>query len=99
MDYRWKVTNTGRRSPGTRVPMVAQILQRNVHVVKSMLPSAAAPPSSVMNSRLSIFAVIPRRRGQAERYPQIFGWRHDPRAYLFSYTLDRTSPLPRSSQE
>src|SRR5262249_55697103 len=26
-------------------------------------------------------------------------WRHDPRAYLFSYTLDRTSPLPRSSQE
>src|SRR5262245_25956902 len=52
MDYRWKVTNTGRRSPGTRVPMVAQILQRNVHVVKSMLPSAAAPPSSVMKSRL-----------------------------------------------
>src|SRR5262249_3843908 len=42
MDYRWKVTNTGRRSPGTRVPMVAQILQRNVHVVMSMLPSAAA---------------------------------------------------------
>src|SRR5262249_27207592 len=44
MDYRWKVTNTGRRSPGTRVPMVAQILQRNVHVVKPMLPSAAARP-------------------------------------------------------
>src|SRR5262249_42540514 len=44
MDYRWKVTNTGRRSPGTRVPMVAQILQRNVHVVKSMLPAAAARP-------------------------------------------------------
>src|SRR5262249_44409539 len=42
MDYRWKATNTGRRSPGTRVPMVAQILQRNVHVVMSMLPSAAA---------------------------------------------------------
>src|SRR5262249_23348555 len=44
MDYRWKVTNTGRRSPGTRVPMVAQILRRNVHVVKSMLPSTAARP-------------------------------------------------------
>src|SRR5215813_2943969 len=42
MDYRWKVTNTGRRSPGARVPMVAQILQRNVDVVKSMLASAAA---------------------------------------------------------
>src|SRR5215831_5317899 len=41
----------------------------------------------------------PHRRGRAERYPQIFGWPHDPRAYLFSYTLDRTSPLPRSSQE
>src|SRR5258708_20406271 len=54
MDYRWKVTNTGRRSPGTRVPMVAQILRRNVHVVKSMLSSAAAPPSSVMKSRLFI---------------------------------------------
>src|SRR5215475_1967828 len=25
MDFRWKVTNAGRRSPGTRVPMVAQI--------------------------------------------------------------------------
>src|SRR5262245_48226818 len=54
MDYRWKVTNTGHRSPGTRVPMVAQILRRNVHVVKSMLSSAAAPPSSVMKSRLFI---------------------------------------------
>src|SRR5262249_16862595 len=42
MDYRWKVTNTGRRSPGTCVPMVAQILRRNVDVVKSMLASAAA---------------------------------------------------------
>src|SRR5262249_30247240 len=52
MDYRWKVTNTGRRSPGTRVPMVAQIFQRNADVVKSMLPSAAALPSDVMNSRL-----------------------------------------------
>src|SRR5262249_52101969 len=41
----------------------------------------------------------PRRRGRAERYPQIFGWRHDPRSYLFFYTLDRTSPLPRSNQE
>src|SRR5262249_10889502 len=51
MDYRWKVTNTGRRSPGTRVPMVAQILQRNADVVKSMLPSAAAQPSNVRNSR------------------------------------------------
>ena len=51
MDYRWEVTNIGRRSPGRRVPMVAQIHRRNVHVVKSMLPSAAAPPSNVMNSR------------------------------------------------
>src|SRR5262245_7278962 len=58
---------------------------------------AVAPPSRVMNSRR--FIQLPRRRGRAERYPQIFGWRHDPRAYLFSYTLDRTSPLPRSSQE
>src|SRR6516165_11777628 len=44
MDYRWNVTDTGRRSPGTCVPMVAQIPQRNVDVVKSMLPSAAARP-------------------------------------------------------
>ena len=35
---RWKVTNTGHRSPGTRVPMVVQIHQRNVDVVKPMLP-------------------------------------------------------------
>src|SRR5262249_27391287 len=59
--------------------------------------AAAAPPSSAMKSRRLIR--LPRRRWRAERYPQIFGWRHDPRAYLFSYTLDRTSPLPRSSQE
>src|SRR5262245_7409342 len=39
MDYRWTVTNTGRRNPGTRVPMVAQIPQRNVHVVKTMAPA------------------------------------------------------------
>src|ERR1700740_3708987 len=44
MDYRWKVTDTGRRSPGTGVPMVAKIHQRNVDVVKSMLPSAAVRP-------------------------------------------------------
>ena len=43
MDCRWKVTNTGHRSPGTRVPMVAQILQRNVDVVKSELPAGLAP--------------------------------------------------------
>src|SRR6516165_629546 len=42
MDYRWNVTNTGRRSPGTCVPMVAQILRRNVDAVKSILASAAA---------------------------------------------------------
>src|SRR5215831_5012012 len=44
MDYRWKVTNTGCRSPGTRIRMVAQIHRRNVDVVKSMLASAAARP-------------------------------------------------------
>jgi hypothetical protein len=33
--------------------MVAQILRRNVHVVKSMLSSATAPPSSVMNLAFS----------------------------------------------
>src|SRR5262249_25185849 len=59
--------------------------------------AAAIPPNRLMNARL--FIQSPRRRGRAERYPQIFGWRDDPRAYLFSYTLDRTSPLPRSSQE
>src|SRR5262249_4787359 len=68
MDYRWKVTNTGRRSPGTRVPMVAQILQRNVHVVMSMLPSAAATPSSVMKSRLFIH-VAQRVSGDGSECP------------------------------
>src|SRR6516164_2444717 len=33
MDYRWEVTNIGRRSPGRLVPMVAQIHRRNVDIV------------------------------------------------------------------
>ena len=36
MDYRWEVTNIGRRSPGRRVPMVAQIHRRNVDTVKAV---------------------------------------------------------------
>src|SRR5262249_19612469 len=58
-----------------------------------------ALPTKVIRSLLRRFIRSPRRRGRAEQYPQIFGWRHEPRSYLFFYTLDRTSPLPRSSQE
>src|SRR5215813_2559721 len=76
MDYRWKVTNTGRRSPGTCVPMVAQILRRNVDVVKSMLASAAArpgfnPTGDAMHHRSrhrSLFrAIFPTRRAMMSR--------------------------------
>src|SRR6516165_3969985 len=72
-----------------------------LHATKRALPLTWAGLSPVGSHQLAAGALIqsPRRRGRAERYPQIFGWQHDPRAYLFSYTLDRTSPLPRSSQE
>src|SRR5262249_26248870 len=42
MDYRWEVTNIGRRSPGRRVPMVAQIHRLNVDTVKAVYPFALA---------------------------------------------------------
>src|SRR5262249_13482921 len=80
--------------PKPKYPMVGSFV---ACCARAASGHAAAPPSSVMKSRL--FIRSPRRRWRAERYPQIFGWRHDPRAYLFFYTLDRTSPLPRSSQE
>src|SRR5262249_43404511 len=77
--------------------MAASRRTRSPCCARAASGQAVAPPSSVLNSRRLIQS--PRPLGRGERYPQIFGWRHDPRAYLLSYTLDRTSPLPRSSQE
>src|SRR5262249_516845 len=54
---------------------------------------------SFLTSLYFTFIRSPRRRGRAEAYPQIFWLPPDPRTYLFSYTLHRTSPPSRSSQE
>src|SRR5262249_5273110 len=100
MDYRWKVTNTGRRSPGTRVPMVPQTLQRNVGVVKSMLSSAAARPGfnpigdamrhrsrrSVQGTRRGLWS---RRRARAG---QVLGVGETPASSRLSSVLQREAP-------
>jgi hypothetical protein len=45
--FAMEVTNTGRRSLGTRVPMVAQILQRSADVRRDSNQTASGKPGAV----------------------------------------------------
>src|SRR6516225_862078 len=67
MDYRWKVTNTGGRSPGTRVPMVAQILQRNADVV-NLRRRAAEQRDELAPFQLIEMHSIPASQGRFAGY-------------------------------